>query len=139
MYFIQFVFKYILKTAMSRTSYFKHFLKRYGGTFLLKCNYEFKDLNVSLNGFYSELLLWWEEFRNTFADMNYTQKIIWNNKDIRIDNKSVFYQTYYDNGIVYVDLLFDFDNKRSCDFYKRKGLNTDFLTDGFEIICSERT
>ena len=41
-------------------SYFKHFLKRYGGTFLLKCNYEFKDLNVSLNDFYSELLLWWE-------------------------------------------------------------------------------
>ena len=71
-------------------SYFKHFLKRYGGTFLLKCNYEFKDLNVSLNGFYSELLLWWEEFRNTFADINYAQKIIWNNKDIRIDNKSVF-------------------------------------------------
>ena len=104
-------------------------MKRYGGTFLLKCNYEFKDLHVLLNGFYSELLLWWEEFRNTFADINYAQKIIWNNKDIRIDSKSVFYQTYYDNGIVYVnDLLFDFDNKRSCDFYKRKGLNTDFLT-----------
>ena len=47
-------------------SYFNHYLKPYGGTFLLKCNYEFKDLTPSLNGFYSDLLLWREELRNDF-------------------------------------------------------------------------
>ena len=77
-------------------------LKPYGGTFLLKCNYEFKDLTTLLNGFYSDLLLWWEEFRNTFSDINYAQRLIWNNKEIRIDNRSVFYKLYYENGIVYV-------------------------------------
>ena len=41
-------------------SYFIYYLKPYGGTFLLKCNYELKDLTPSLSGFYSDLLLWWE-------------------------------------------------------------------------------
>ena len=110
-------------------SYFNHYLKPYGGTFLLKCNYEFKDLTTSLNGFYSDLLLWWEEFRNTFSDNNYAQRIVWNNKDIKIDNRSVFYKSYYDKGIVFVrDLMFESDNKQSHDFYKQKGLKTDFLT-----------
>ena len=95
----------------------------------MKCNYELKDLTLSLSGFYSDLLLWWGEFRNTFSDNNYAQRIIWNNKDIRIDNRSVFYKLYYENGIVYVrDLLLEFDNKQSHDFYKQKGLKTDFLT-----------
>ena len=110
-------------------SYFNHYLKPYGGTFLLKRHYEFKDLTTLLNGFYSDLLLWWEEFRNTFSDINYAQRIIWNNKDIRIDNRSVFYKLYYESGIVYVrDLIFESDNKQSHDFYRQKGLKTDFLT-----------
>ena len=65
-------------------SYFNHYLKPYGGTFLLKCNY--KDLTTLLNGFYSDLL-WCEEFRNTFSDINYTERIIWNNKDITTGNQ----------------------------------------------------
>ena len=110
-------------------SYYNHYLKPYGGTFLLKCNYELKDLITLLNGFYSDLLLWWEEFRNAFSDINYAQRIIWNNKDIRIDNRSVFYKLYYESGIVYVpDLIFESDNKQSHDFYRQKGLKTDFLT-----------
>ena len=32
-------------------SYFNHYLKPYGETFLLKCNYELKDLTPSLSGF----------------------------------------------------------------------------------------
>ena len=57
-------------------SYFNHYLKPCGGAFLLKCNYEFKDLTTLLNCFYSDLLLWREEFRNTFSDINYAERII---------------------------------------------------------------
>ena len=57
-------------------SYFNHYLKSCGGAFLLKCNYELKDLTTLLNGFYSDLLLWREEFRNTFSDINYAERII---------------------------------------------------------------
>ena len=35
-----------------KSSYFTFHLKKYGGTLLLKCNYDVRDLNLSLNGFY---------------------------------------------------------------------------------------
>ena len=61
--------------------------------------------------------------------MNYSQNVIWNNKDIRINNKPVFYKTYFDKGIIYLnDLHFDVDNVRSYESFKQKGLNTNFLT-----------
>ena len=61
--------------------------------------------------------------------MNYSQNVIWNNKDIRINNKPVFYKTYFDKGITYLnDLQFDVDNVRSYESFKQKGLNTNFLT-----------
>ena len=43
--------------------------------------------------FYRELLLWWSQFRETFATnhMNWTN-IIWNNKEIGIDKKPVYYK-----------------------------------------------
>ena len=70
---------------------------------------------------HSDLLLWWEEFRNTFSDVNYAQRIIWNIANIRIGNRTVFYKLYYENGIVYIrGLLLEFDNKQSCDFYKQE-------------------
>lgn len=56
-------------------SYFNHYLKPYGGTFLLKCNYEFKDLTTLLNGFYPDLLLWWEEFRNLHFPISIMHKL----------------------------------------------------------------
>ena len=98
-----------------RKSYFTHYLKRYGGIFLLKCNYEINDLNISLNLLYSELLAWWQRFiiRNSFADVNYAQNVNWNN------NNSVFYRSYDDHGITYINnLSFELDNVQSHDFYR---------------------
>ena len=63
--------------------------------------------------------------------MNYSQNVIWNNKDIPINNKPVFYETYLDKGITYLnDLQFDVDNAHSYETIKQKGLtgNTNFLT-----------
>lgn len=110
-------------------SYFIFHLKKYGGILLLKCNYDIRDLNLSLNGFYQQLLDWWADFRNVFSDINYARYVIWNNKEIRIDNKSVFYKKYADCGIFYLnDLLFSLDNVRSFEFLKNMGLDSNFLT-----------
>ena len=110
-------------------SYFRFCLKKYGGDCFLKCNYDIGDLDLELNCFYFELLVWWAEFRNTFSDVNYSRYVIWNNKDIRIDKKPVFYRSFVDKGIIYLhDLLFDFDNLQSYELAKQKGLNTNFLT-----------
>ena len=59
--------------------------------------------------------------------MNYSQNVIWNNKDIRINNKPVFYKTYFDKGITYLnDLQFDVDNVRSYEPLSKKDLTLIF-------------
>ena len=111
-------------------SYLKYNLKKYGGCFLFRCNYDVNDLDLSLSKFYLQLLRWWADFRCSFSDVNYSQNVIWNNKDIRKNNKPVFNKTYFDKSITYLnDLQFDVDNVRSYEFFnKQKGLNTNFLT-----------
>ena len=60
--------------------------------------------------------------------MNRVENIIWNNKDIRINNKSVFYANYYSVGIISLrDLLFEYNNVTSYEYFKHKGLHTNFL------------
>ena len=65
--------------------------------------------DLSINSvFYRELLEYWLEFRNLFLANKERLCIIWNNKDIRIDGKPVFYKSYYDSGICIIkDLLFN--------------------------------
>ena len=61
------------------------------------------------------------DFRCSFSDVNYSQNVIWNNKDKRINNKPVFYKTYFGKGIIYLsDLQFDVDNVRSYESFKQK-------------------
>ena len=51
-------------------SYFVFYLKKYGGTLLLKCSYNVQDLNLNLNGFYRQLTIRWADFRNALSDIN---------------------------------------------------------------------
>ena len=70
------------------------------------CNYDVKDIPIR-SQFYIELLQWWVEFRFKFDGEKKWQNIIWNNKDIRINNKSIFYKKFFQSGIIYIkDLLF---------------------------------
>ena len=89
--------------------YFLYLLEHVGGIFFLSCNFDVKDFNLP-SPFYYELLQWWSEFRDTFAEEKDYQKIIWNNKEIKIDNKPVYFKNYREAGITYThDLLFDRD------------------------------
>ena len=64
--------------------------------------------------FYRELLERWLEFRNLFLADKEQLCIIWNNKDIRIGEKPVFYKSCYDSQISIIkDLLFNLDNIES--------------------------
>ena len=53
---------------------------------LFNCNYNVSDLRIT-SQFYLELLKWWSEFREENAINGNWNYIIWNNRDIRIDNK----------------------------------------------------
>ena len=61
--------------------------------------------------------------------MSRVENITWNNKEIRINKKAVFYANYYSLDIICLrDLLFEYDNVASYEYFKHKGLRTNFLT-----------
>ena len=84
--------------------YLTHLLKPFGGLFLLQCDYDPKDYNIS-NQFYAELIQFWAEFRTVFSDKDNKSSIIWSNKNIRIDGKPVFYKKIYEKNILFISQL----------------------------------
>ena len=109
--------------------YLIHLLKQLGDLLIFEWNYTIKDL-PTMPTFYRELLFWWSEFRDHFFEEKYWLSIIWNNKDLRINGKPVFYKTYYNSGIFTVnDLLLNLDNINSFDIIRKKlNKKANFLT-----------
>ena len=92
-------------------------LKELGGPRIFICNYNIEDLSIT-SFFCRELLQWWSQFRNDFADKKDWCSVIWNNKDIKINGKPVSYKTFFDFGIYSVsDLLFNLSNIESYNVY----------------------
>ena len=108
-------------------SYLEYLLKETGGLVLFNCNYNIKDLNIN-SQFYAELLKWWSEFRKDNANDTNWHYFIWNNQEIRINNKPVFYKRYFNNGIRTVgDLRFDLNNIDSYELQAKYIEKTNFL------------
>lgn len=108
-------------------TYLLHLLKPVGGKFFLNCNYEVSDYTIS-SQFYQERLLWWSEFRESFASERDWKIIVWNNKEIRIDNKPVYYKNFLKSGIIYIhDLLFDLNTTDSYNYFSNKIDKSNFL------------
>ena len=102
--------------------YLNDLLRKLGGIFLLQCNYDINQINIP-STFYYELLLWWSDLRESADSDSGYKYIIWNNKEILIEGKSVFYRHYYENNITYTkDLLFEKTNIESFNTVKGKGL-----------------
>ena len=107
-------------------TYLLHLLEPVGGRFFLNCNYEVSDYMIS-SQFYHELLLWWSEFRESFASEGDWKIIVWNNKEIRIDNKPVYYKNYFKSGIIYIhDLLFNLNTMDSYNYFSNKIVKNNF-------------
>jgi len=98
-----------LKIISTWKNYLHHILESFGGPFLFHCNYNIKELTISFQ-VYTELSaekLW--------------HNIIWDNKDICIDNKPVFYKTFFESGIRHVtDLWFDLNITESYTIITKK-------------------
>lgn len=81
------------------------FEKMGGIEFLLKCNFDVNKIPVKLSNFHKQVLLSWiNVYKHNFSPH---KCIIWNNKDIRFKNKSFFFKSWYDNGILLVRQLFN--------------------------------
>ena len=82
-------------------SYLRVSLQRFGGLFLFYCNYDIKDHSIP-SLFYSELLQWWSEFRDGFDSGKEWQFILWNNKEIRINNRPIFYEKFFLKTVLFM-------------------------------------
>ena len=80
--------------------------------------------------FYNELLQWWADFRASFSTKPpVSESLIWNNKNIKIDGKPIYYPNYVKAGILFCHhLQFDKGNLQSYNNAIGVGLRkTNFL------------
>ena len=79
--------------------------------------------------FYSQLLQWWCEFRIVFDSRKESQYILWNNKQICVDKKPVFYKILFEQGVVFVDdLLFELNATNCFTIVSNKISKVNYLT-----------
>ena len=112
---------------------FFSFTAHLGGTFLFECNFDIHDLNLSLKFplFYKEIFSAWQEIHSTESSSadEYENEIIWNNRFIKIDRKSVFFPSRYRKGVVKIRDLLNDDRKflSRVEFQEKYALQVNFL------------
>ena len=102
-----------------------HYFDKYGGlNFLLQCNYDTHYLN-EIPKFYNEML----EYYNEITLTDGSQNIIWNNRNIKINNRPVYWKTWHNQGITYIsDLKLDTNVFLTYDqFISKYNIKTNFL------------
>jgi len=71
--------------------------------------------------FYKEILDYFKEVRNGYPDVYNSDLILWNNKEITIESKSIFWKCLFEKGIYFVQDLLNTDGKfLSLEIVKRK-------------------
>ena len=110
-------------------AYLLYLLKPFGGELFLHCDFNIDDYDI-FPIFYKEMLHWWSHFRSRFDLVSLRETIIWNNHNIRVNGKPIFYNNYNSANIVLLsDLKFDLSNTESFNLAKQNGLkDSNFLT-----------
>ena len=99
-----------------------HYLKPVGGRFILCCDFDVKTLPIKLSTFYEESLKYFAECSAACSAANQgsaqnptnvdlSKIILWNNKAICVDGKSVYNKRLADIGILRIEDLISEDNK----------------------------
>ena len=69
-----------------------------------------------------------ERIVNILTSEDDWKNIVWNNKEIRIDNKPVYYKNYFRSGIIYIhDLLLNLNTIDSYNYFLNKIDKSNFL------------
>ena len=106
-----------------------HFEKHGGLLILLNCNYSVQTLDSGIPLFYRELLEYFQELRSSYEDPLKREFILWNNKKITIENKSVFWKAWRNKNVLFVqDLLNKQGNYLSPqEFSEKYNIKVNFL------------
>ena len=101
-------------------------LSNVGGFLLFRCNYDVKLLKLRdlLPTFYKNIIAYWQEL-NTHVPNNKEEVLnqtIWNNRFIKINKTSVFYQNWNRNGVQNLSCLMNVSENSflSFDSFQRK-------------------
>ena len=90
-----------------------HAVRQFGGIdFLINCDYDVKALNLEqLPEFYRTAVCYWQEFKylSNREEIPVYDQIIWNNRNIRLDGKTIFINEWYSKGIIYIQDLLNAD------------------------------
>ena len=101
-----------------------------GFYFLSKCYCSSKDISFrELPLFYIRRLQYWFEFKD-MQEPGIKNTIIWNNKDIKFDNNTIFFRNWFSRGVSTVENLLDhnLDFITYEQFKTRYQMKTNFLT-----------
>ena len=92
--------------------FLRELLKPIGRKFLLHCNFEVFKLNISLPSFYRQCLVAWSELNANEPSSVHeiANQVIWNNKFLCVDKKSVYRRDIADQGFCKIWDLFSVDN-----------------------------
>ena len=86
-------------------------LKKWGGLdFLLLCNYRMKNFEF-LPRFYHDILLFFDELKTLYGHKGISDLLLFNNRDILIDEKPFFFQEWNVAGIKTIMDLLDTDRQ----------------------------
>ena len=104
--------KFVNSQQSSWKTILLHYLRPVGGKLVLGCGFDIKKLPIKLPKFYEECFQIFAEHsaatavsvqclnNNAIADT-----IVWNNKHICVDNKSVFHRSLFEKGIITLEDL----------------------------------
>jgi hypothetical protein len=74
----------------------------------LKCSLQIQDIDKKMPLFYKEIFTYWFELKTApITKFDIQREVVWNNRHIQIGNKTVYYETLYNNGVVYIKDLLD--------------------------------
>ena len=106
-----------------------HFDKHGGLLFLLNCNYNVGKLDRKIPLFYRELLDYFQQLRSNYEDPLKREFILWNNRDINIENKSVFWKTWRDKNVLFVQDLLNYQGNYLSpqEFSDKYNIKVNFL------------
>ena len=98
--------RFLNRTNDSWQAISNEFFNRYGGLlFLLKCNYDSKLLGKQPPLRYSEMLDYFKELPTGHPDVYRNEFILWNNKQVTIEKKSIFWAHLFEKEICFVQDL----------------------------------
>ena len=109
-------------------------LKHMSGKLFFECNLSPDDVNSIVkkkNTFINEILTTWCKCNIKKSILSYRNEIMWNNYDIKVGGKTIFYANWYQNGITFIrDIYYD-TGKHSYPFSQLKEMynlpESDFL------------